>query len=221
LSTTPIHAPPEPSEADAHAGDAGARRLRYHHGDLREALIAATHELVIERGGENFTLADACRVAGVSTAAPYKHFRDKQEILEIICRRGFDRMTANIHAAIATHGSGTFAAIVAIGHAYIDFARHEPALFRLMFGQHPVLKAAEPVDMAGQACFGSVIQEVQNYIATAGIKTDPRVIAVQLWTFVHGASCLLIDGDYAKVAPDIDVDALASAAAAAFLKPSN
>src|SRR5688572_13022768 len=66
----------------------GGRKAPYHHGDLREALIAATRRLVMERGAEDFTLADACRVAGVTTAAPYRHFRSKQEILEEIAARG-------------------------------------------------------------------------------------------------------------------------------------
>ena len=64
----------------------------FHHGDLREALIAATRELLIEHGPDGFTLADACRRAGVTTAAPYKHFRDKQEIIEEIVARGFDQL---------------------------------------------------------------------------------------------------------------------------------
>jgi AcrR family transcriptional regulator len=63
---------------------AAVRKPRYHHGDLRQALIDASHQLLVEKGAENFSLADACRVAGVSTAAPYKHFRDKLEILEAI-----------------------------------------------------------------------------------------------------------------------------------------
>ena len=68
------------------------RKAHYHHGELREALIRATRQLVEERGAENFTLADACRVAGVTTAAPYRHFRGKQEILEEIASRGFDEL---------------------------------------------------------------------------------------------------------------------------------
>ena len=73
--------------------DAAQGKDRYHHGDLREALIQATTTLVEERGAENFSLADACRCAGVSTAAPYRHFRDKEEILEEIAARGFDTLT--------------------------------------------------------------------------------------------------------------------------------
>ncbi|HEX5998570.1 MAG TPA: helix-turn-helix domain-containing protein, partial [Hyphomicrobiaceae bacterium] len=72
------------------ARESNVRKASYHHGGLREALIAATRQLVMERGAENFTLADACRVAGVTTAAPYRHFRSKQEILEEITSRGFE-----------------------------------------------------------------------------------------------------------------------------------
>src|SRR5215510_13890148 len=79
----------------------------FHHGDLREALIAATRELLIERGPDGFTLADACRRAGVTTAAPYKHFRDKQEILEEIVARGFDQLRESNASAVAAKGSGT------------------------------------------------------------------------------------------------------------------
>src|SRR5262245_43810460 len=77
------------------------RKAPYHPGDLREALIAATRRLVMERGAENFTLADACRVAGVTTAAPYRHFRSKQEILAEIASRGFEELEARAMAAIA------------------------------------------------------------------------------------------------------------------------
>src|SRR6266850_1938507 len=76
----------------ASAANKVRRKARYHHGELREALIRATRQLVEQRGAENFTLADACRVAGVTTAAPYRHFRGKQEILEEIASRGFEEL---------------------------------------------------------------------------------------------------------------------------------
>ena len=79
----------------------------YHHGDLRGTLISATRQLLSERGADGFTLSDACRVAGVSTAAPYKHFRDKQEILEEIVARGFDEMGERSERAVAVYGAGT------------------------------------------------------------------------------------------------------------------
>src|SRR5262247_2387253 len=118
-------------------------RTRYHHGELREALIAATKKLVEERGAENFTLADACRVAGVTTAAPYRHFRNKQQVLEEIASRGFDELRAKAMAVVAEKGPGTLEGIVAMGQTYVAFAVNETAVFRLMFGQEPALKKTE------------------------------------------------------------------------------
>lgn len=179
---------------------------RYHHGDLREALIQATASLVEERGAENFSLADACRCAGVSTAAPYRHFRDKQEILEEITARGFDLLTERSMEAVEAAGSGTIEGITAMGRTYVAFAIEEQALFRLMFGQHPKLKSAELVETRGHDCFDRVIGQVARYCENNGIEGDAREIAVQLWTFVHGAASLIIDQDYEKVVPDVDIE---------------
>lgn len=181
---------------------------RYHHGDLRDSLIAAAYQLVISKGAEQFTLADACRLAGVTTAAPYKHFRDKQEILEIVCERGFDEMLAAAQAAVASAGEGSLAAIQAIGLAYVSFARSKPNLFRLMFGQKPETHTAANVEQAGTGCFGYVISQVAQFSAKSGSTCDPRLVALRLWTFVHGSACLLIDEAYAKVAADLDVEQL-------------
>lgn len=193
--------------------EGGERKDRYHHGDLRESLIAATQVLVVEKGAEHFSLADACRLAGVTTAAPYKHFRDKQEILEIICERGFDRLRGTMSAAVEAQGAGTLEALQDMGRAYLRFARTEPNMFRLMFGQNADLKQANIVDAAGTGCFGYLIAQVALYIEGLGTGADPRMTALKLWTFVHGAACLLIDEDYQKVAPDLDVEALIAAGA--------
>lgn len=190
-------------------GDDGhGRRDRYHHGDLRESLISATEALVVEKGAEHFTLADACRHAGVTTAAPYKHFRDKQEILEIICQRGFERLRADMLSGVEATGAGSIEALQEMGRRYVRFARCEPNVFRLMFGQNADLKQAQMVDEAGTGCFGYLIGQVDIYMKSAGRDADPRTQALRLWTFVHGAACLLIDGDYQKIAPDLDVEAL-------------
>ena len=181
---------------------------RYHHGDLREALLTASYELVAQQGAENFLLADACRRAGVSTAAPYKHFRDRDEILEIVVARAFDELADRSTAAVAANGAGTIDGIMAMGEAYVQFAIDEQRLFRLMFGQRPAIKNAEQVVDDGQRCFAGVIEQVAHYCNANGVPGDPRAIAIRLWTFVHGAASLLIDEDYSKVAPDLDVMAM-------------
>jgi AcrR family transcriptional regulator len=188
------------------------RKARYHHGELREALISATRRLVEERGAENFTLADACRVAGVTTAAPYRHFRGKQEILEEIASRGFDELRAKSKSAVAAKGEGTLDGIIAMGQAYVAFAVEQTAVFRLMFGQDPSLKKAEHVLGTGHECFAHVINEVALYCKRSKIRGDAQQIALRLWTFVHGAASLLIDQDYEVVAPQIDVNQLIAGA---------
>lgn len=183
-------------------------KAAYHHGDLKEALVQAAFELVSQNGAENFTLADACRLAGVSTAAPYKHFRDRNEVLELVVERAFDEMDRRSMAAVEKAGVGTLAGIVAMGHAYVRFAVDEQRLFRLMFGQHPVLKKAKSVEEDGAKCFGNVIEQISIYCARNNVDGDPRALAIRLWTFVHGAASLLIDEDYDKVAPGLDVEAM-------------
>jgi AcrR family transcriptional regulator len=184
------------------------RKAPYHHGDLREALIAATRRLVIERGAENFTLADACRVAGVTTAAPYRHFRSKQQVLEEIASRGFDELRAKAMAVVAEKGPGTLEAIVAMGQAYVAFAVDETAVFRLMFGQDPALKKAEPVSGTGHECFAHLIEQITLYCQRNRVRGDALEIALRLWTFVHGAASLEIDQDYLVIAPELDVNRL-------------
>src|SRR5499426_3154608 len=155
------------------------RKGRYHHGELREALIRATRQLVEERGAENFTLADACRVAGVTTAAPYRHFRGKQEILEEIASRGFEELSKRSTAMLAQKGEGTLEAIVAMGQAYVAFAVEETAVFRLMFGQQPSLKKAKHVLGTGQDCFVHVINQVELYCKRNKARGDAQEIALK------------------------------------------
>jgi AcrR family transcriptional regulator len=183
-------------------------RAQYHHGGLREALIAATRQLVMERGAENFTLADACRLAGVTTAAPYRHFRSKQEILVEIASCGFDELKAQSMAVVAEKGPGTLEALVAMGQAYVAFAVNETPVFRLMFGQEPSLKLAEQVAGTGHDCFEHLIEQITLYCQRNRVKGDALEIALRLWTFVHGAASLSIDKDYLEMAPQLDVNTL-------------
>jgi AcrR family transcriptional regulator len=178
----------------------------FHHGDLREALIAATRALLIEHGPDGFTLADACRRAGVTTAAPYKHFRDKQEILEEIVYRGFEELTeANAKALAGSGGPGTLEGIIAMGFSYLDFATAQPAVFRFMFGHKSKMREVRQIDESGNQCLKNVIDAVAAYSRKHGHTADAEKIAIRLWTFVHGASSLQLDGDYERVAPGLDV----------------
>lgn len=183
-------------------------KTSYHHGELRQALIDAARLLIAERQGNDFSLSDACRRAGVSTAAPYRHFADKTEIINEVVAQGFVDMADRFRAATAAFPAGAADRIVAVGQVYLSFAIQEPALFRMMFSQKPNLSGEDIVTTQGRACFGYVLQEVIDYCAFHRVAGNAQMIAMQLWTLVHGAASLTIDGDYAKVAPDLSVSTM-------------
>src|SRR5262249_15364875 len=105
----------------------------YHHGNLKEALIRAALELIAQKGPAGFTFAEAARWAGVSPAAPYRHFRDRDELLIDVARRGFDRFAVTLESAWDGGRAEAFSAFDRVGKAYLPFARSEPAYYSAMF----------------------------------------------------------------------------------------
>lgn len=186
--------------------ESGPSKGKYHHGDLRQTLIAASYDLVNEKGADAFSLADACRLAHVSTAAPYRHFRDRDEILAEVSARGFEAMTESAIEAVEAEGEGTLGGIIGMGQAYVRFAVEQEGVFRLMFGGAPALEDSEQVVALGNNCFGYLIKQISGYCLANGLEQDADAIAVKMWTFVHGASALLMDDKYEKVTPDLDVN---------------
>src|SRR5262249_13711664 len=110
------------------AKESGESQSRgYHHGNLREALIKAARDLIKEKGPAGFTCAEAARSAGVSAAAPYRHFRDREALLADVAREGFKRFEAMLKAGWANGKPDPITAFNNIGRAYLAFARAEPA----------------------------------------------------------------------------------------------
>src|SRR5260370_35636473 len=130
-------------------------RRGYHHGNLREALIRATLDLIAERGLSGFTFAEAARAAGVSSAAPYRHYRDRQGLIADVAREGFERFGAELEKAWNGGRPTPLAAFENIGRAHLAFARHEPADFSAMFAggiaaeSHPALAPGAARALAG------------------------------------------------------------------------
>ena len=118
----------------------GGERRGYHHGNLREALIRAALDLINQKGPFGFTFADAARWAGVSSAAPYRHFRDREALLADVARRGFELFETALARAWDQGRPDPYRAFENIGHAYLAFARNEPAYYSAMF------EAAIPLD---------------------------------------------------------------------------
>src|SRR5579863_203419 len=113
-------------------GDHDGRR-GYHHGNLREALIRAALDLIAQKGPAGFTFADAARSAGVSSAAPYRHFRDRDALIADVARRGFELFATRLDAAWNDGQPEPLKAFENVGRAYLAFARGEPAYYSAMF----------------------------------------------------------------------------------------
>jgi AcrR family transcriptional regulator len=182
----------------------GAARSAYHHGDLRAQLIAAVRDLVETHGPDGFSVAEAARRAGVSSAAPYKHFKDRDEILRGVASEAMDRLHAAMASAAAPHAAGSLDAVAAIGQAYVDFAKAQPGVFRLVFGLTEGHENAPDLQQKGAECFGVVV----THVAARKNRTvdHPEVLrcAYLLWSCVHGHSFLSIDMKNKDVGADID-----------------
>lgn len=182
-----------------HSEGPGKRR-GYHHGNLREALLDAAMALIREKGPAGFTIAEAARAAGVSPAAPYRHFRDRDALLADIAERGFTAFGQALGAAWKSHAGSARDGLRAIGQAYLAFARSEPAAFSAMFesglcfADYPALQAAS--DRAFQ-----VLREACEAI-TAAMPADKRppalMMALHIWSLSHGIASLFGRGDKAR-----------------------
>lgn len=184
-------------------------KASYHHGDLREQLVRAAHRLIERDGAASFRVADACRLAGVSTAAPYRHFSDREAILEAVAASAFASLGRTMERRVAEQVAAGLDAITAIGLAYVDFARASPEVFRLMFScrSRENEESLDAHERGGDA-YGVLIREVAAHL---GREPDDEAVlqtALALWTMVHGLSSLLIDEQLDVARLDIDVEGM-------------
>lgn len=179
-------------------------KAAYHHGDLRAQLIAAVRELVETHGPEGFSVAEAARRAGVSSAAPYKHFKDRPEILRGVVSEAMDRLRAAMEAGADSYPKGSLEAVAAVGLAYVAFARAEPGVFRLVFGLTEGHEEAPDLQAKGEGCFGVVVRTTAAFLGLAPDNPDVQRRAYMLWSSVHGHSFLIIDMKHSVTGREID-----------------
>ncbi|HEU0084059.1 MAG TPA: TetR/AcrR family transcriptional regulator [Bradyrhizobium sp.] len=173
----------------------------YHHGNLKEALLQAALGLIAEKGAAGFTFADAARMAGVSPAAPYRHFRDRDELLSSIAQRGFEQFEAALNAAWDDGRPDTLSAFERVGKTYLKFAREEPAFYSAMFESGLSIDINPALHAAGERAFGVIRAAAERLAALAppGIARPPALMmALHIWSMSHGIASLFARGDGAR-----------------------
>src|SRR5262245_10143650 len=143
------------------------RRPRsYHHGNLKEVLLEAARKLIEQYGPAGFSLTEAARLAGVSPAAPYRHFRDREALLAEVARNGFERFAARLDMAWNNGVPTPLSAFETLGRAYLAFAREEPASYAVMFEAGLGFAGDDQLKIAADRAF-DVLQRAAAALARA------------------------------------------------------
>jgi AcrR family transcriptional regulator len=174
-----------------------AQRRGYHHGNLREALIKAALDLIGEKGVMGFTFADAARWAGVSPAAPYRHFSDRDALMAEVAKQGFERFEAFLSTAWNSGRPDAFTAFNNLGKAYLAFARTEPAYYSAMFEAGVSLDDRPELRQAGDRAFGILRTASETLCETLPKAGRPpaSMVALHIWSLAHGIASLFARGD--------------------------
>jgi AcrR family transcriptional regulator len=169
-------------------------RHRYHHGDLRRALTDAALALVGERGPKGFSLTEVARRAGVSAAAPYRHFTDKADLLATVATLGFRQLRAALEAV--PEGGDERERLVRMGRCYVRWALDHPDFYLVMFGSDSKQPEHTELVRAAEDAF-RVLLDAISAAGSSGVLhvEDPHRWAGSLWSVVHGTATLAIGRD--------------------------
>ncbi len=172
-------------------------RRGYHHGNLREALIEAALDLIAKKGAAGFTFADAARSAGVSSAAPYRHFRDRDALIADVARRGFNLLAERLDHAWGEGRPDPFTAFENVGRAYLAFARDEPAYYSAMFEAGLSFDGDPALRQAAERSFAVLRHASELLCARLPPEKRPPALMMSLhaWALSHGIASLFARGD--------------------------
>ncbi|MEO0825358.1 MAG: TetR/AcrR family transcriptional regulator [Cyanobacteria bacterium J06639_14] len=171
---------------------------RYHHGDLRQAVIDAALQLIAEQGIESLTLREIAQRVGVSRMAPYRHFENKAVLLAVLAQEGFQALFVHIQATLAKSSSQPLERLQALGVAYIFYAVENPVHYRVMFDASLSNRTLYPplyeTAVKSFDCLVEVLIKCQNAGLIGG--GDPKELAQINWSLCHGLAMLLIDQQF-------------------------
>ena len=176
----------------------------YHHGDLRAALLRAALELLEEGGANALSLRAVARRAGVSPAAPYRHYADREALVSAVAAVGYRELAERL--AAAHPAPSTPEELARAATAYVQFALERPALFRIMFG--------EPCDRDNDervAATAAVSQYVRAIVERTFPASDSEALGTAIWALVHGLAFLHLDGKLDASSPQVVADRIAAA----------
>jgi AcrR family transcriptional regulator len=179
-------------------------KATYHHGDLSAALVRAAMGLLEEHGETALSLRAVARRAGVSPAAPYRHYADREALVSAVAAVGYRELAERLAAAHPSPSTPDQLASVAI--AYVQFALERPALFRIMF--------TEPCDRDNEervAATAAVAQYVRAIVERTFPEADAEALATAIWAFVHGLAFLHLDGKLEASTPAVVAERITAA----------
>jgi AcrR family transcriptional regulator len=182
------------------------RADRYHHGDLRRALLEEALRTIQTHGVEQLTLRTVGQRLGVSRSALYRHFSDKQALLAAVGREGFRALRLALTEAWERNGRGR-GGFEAMAIAYVQFAVSHPSHYRVMFGRFVESCDKDTEFVAEAAAAFQVLVDSLVDQQEAGIvrRDDPLLLARFIWSLVHGVAMLVIDGQLRGVDEQGDV----------------
>jgi AcrR family transcriptional regulator len=179
------------------------RKRAYHHGNLREALIKATLRAIAEDGPDGFTLRDVARRAGVSPAAPYRHFQDKDELLAAVAGECAERLGATITAAVAEATDNALDRFRRVGIAYVQFAHAHPEHFRALSIPNITSRIPEEQRRAMDTWDGDQRRAIVEAQAAGQIAEHPvDEIMLAANSIVHGLAHMIVEGSLGDVSAE-------------------
>jgi AcrR family transcriptional regulator len=179
-------------------------KATYHHGHLRAALVGAALELLEESGETELSLRAVARRAGVSPAAPYRHYSDREALVSAVAAVGYRELAERLAAAHPSPSTPEQLASVAI--AYVQFALERPALFRIMFGEPCDRDNDERVEATA-----AVSAYVRSIAQRTFPQADAEALATAIWALVHGLAFLFLDRKIDASTPSVVAERVGAA----------
>lgn len=192
----------------------------YHHGNLKSALVEAVLSLISEKGPNGFSFAEAARRAGVSPAAPYRHFKDRDDLIIETAKRGYELFSARLEAAWDEGRPSALSAFERVGRAYIGFAKAEPAYFAAMFEAGVAPDDDPDLRAAADRAFRALNRACEALAAQMPEAKRPPVLMMSyhLWAMTHGVTALFGRTDDGRRKAPITAEDLLEAGAGIYLR---